>query len=130
MGYKAVFLDGTNGLPYVECEVCKRLERNVIEPAFTYIEESVRTKNYSKDMINNLVLKSKNLNNGEFRCIFHCEKENNVWIKNFKKGMNLVDANLVWNQRLVDDFWKQIRCYRFAIDYYKKTIQFNKIKKK
>ncbi|BBB32396.1 hypothetical protein TTHT_0832 [Thermotomaculum hydrothermale] len=132
MGYKAVFLDGTDGLPLVECEVCKIIERNVIEPAVIYVNENEDISNLSEKRINQLIGESKKLNNGQLRCIFHCEKENEIWIENIdeykewkekrekareeKRKFN-EKSPAEWKKNLVDEFWKRIRAYRFAVDY-------------
>ena len=48
MGYTIIYLDGINDLPYVECEVCKRIKRNVVEPVVIFVpddrEEEYRQK--------------------------------------------------------------------------------------
>jgi len=76
-------------------------------------------------------------------CILHCEKENEIWIENFNDGYEEYAKRrdkaiqeekpfnekfeIKWNENLVNEFWKRIRAYRFAVDYKEKWDSFEGI---
>ncbi len=143
MGYKVIFLDGLDGRPFVQCEVCKKIKRNVIEPIAIFVKEEdferidKQLKNLPKNKVDEVVGKliketNKLLAQSEARCIFHCEKENEVWIENIEEYQKYQqrqkkaiakeqpfneDSPAKWRENLVDTFWERIRAYRFAVDY-------------
>jgi uncharacterized protein YjbI with pentapeptide repeats len=146
VSYSVIYLDGTNGLPFKECEVCKKIKRNVIEPVAIFVpkEKEKEYKEKFKNLSDNNLQKElesiykntkwyKNNYKNFATCIFHCEKENEIWMENFNDGYEEYtkrrdeainkkepfDENfeIKWNEFLVEEFWKRIRAYRFAIDY-------------
>ncbi|ADY73024.1 hypothetical protein Dester_0369 [Desulfurobacterium thermolithotrophum DSM 11699] len=40
MGWRVVYLDGKEGRPFVECDTCREIGRNVIEPAAMFVKTS------------------------------------------------------------------------------------------
>ncbi len=145
MVYKVIFLDGEEGRPLRECEVCNgkkdnEYKRNVIEPVALFVKEEEyeeikeRIKDISEQELNKLIEKNnKLLGQSEQRCIFHCEKENEIWMENFDKHYiaykqrrdyallnNFPFAEnppfIKWRKKLVEIFWARIRAYRFFID--------------
>jgi hypothetical protein len=146
LSYSVIYLDGTNGLPFKECEVCKKIKRNVIEPVAIFVpkEKEKEYKEKFKNLSDNNLQKElesiykntkwyKNNYKNFATCIFHCEKENEIWMENFNEGYEeyakrrdeAINKNepfdenfgIKWNEFLVEEFWKRIRAYRFAIDY-------------
>jgi hypothetical protein len=72
-------------------------------------------------------------------CIFHCGKENEIWMENveeyrqwkerrdkaLKEGENSdEEIKIKWNKDLVNEFWRRVRAYRFAVDYADSWLQF------
>jgi uncharacterized protein YjbI with pentapeptide repeats len=143
MSYSVIYLDGTDGLPFIECSVCKEINRNVIEPVAVFVPKE-KEKAY-KEKLKNLDKTNIQKELNEFyrnigwynkipnsnTCIFHCNKENRIWIENFKSYKEYAtkrdesinnnksfDENfeIKWNEFLVEEFWKRIRAYRFAVD--------------
>ncbi|WP_457677501.1 hypothetical protein, partial [Thermovibrio sp.] len=108
--WRVVYLDGKGGRPFKPCKVCQETERNSIEPVAVFLKEN---ESLTDEKIN------------EFNtCIFHCEKENEVWIENFKEyeewkerreralkeGKEFEEPfKIRWNETLVKEFWKRIR---------------------
>ena len=155
MSYRVIYLDGKNGLPNQECKICKRLDndnlppRNVVEPVAIFvkeedysrvknklieIEQTISDSEEKEKAIEELVEELSKAQNGK-TCIFHCEKENDIWIENFdnylkwkKEREEYTDGEkekgesfkIQWNGSLVKEFWSKIRAYRFAIDYFHK----------
>ena len=145
MGYKVIFLNRED-YPFLSedeclCEVCREIERNVIEPVALFIDENEDVENLSEERIRQLIEKNKRLlGQTKSTCIFHCQKENEVWIKNFEAYINYLRKEkpenektfeekeedlftpnqILWDDYLVNEFWKRIRTYRFCIDYWKK----------
>ncbi len=131
MGYKIIYLDGTNGLLSVECEVCKETNRNVVEPVAVFVpedkEEEYRQKLKSLKSDSNKELDKfiEELYEGvrgkieePKTCIFHCDKENDIWIENLEEYLSdKENSKIIWRNFLVEEFWKRIRAYRFAVDY-------------
>ncbi|GAX87745.1 conserved hypothetical protein [Lebetimonas natsushimae] len=146
MSYSVIYLDGTNGLPFKECEVCKKIKRNVIEPVAVFVPKEKENEYKEKFKIlseeklqkelENLYKNTKwyKKNSKNFAtCIFHCEKENEIWMENFNDGYEEYakrrdeiiskkesfneNFEIKWNEFLVAEFWKRIRAYRFAVDY-------------
>ncbi len=139
MGYEVIFLDGEEGRPLRECEVCREIERNVIEPVALFVKDeeykeiSERIKNISKQELNNLIEKNnKLLGQSEQRCIFHCEKENEIWVENYdehyiayKQRRDYALLNnfpfaenppfIKWRKKLIEKFWERIRAYSHVI---------------
>ena len=120
MNYSVSFLDGKDG-----CSICRDLASNfagnngIIEPVAVFFNKKFRITDEDE--------KSSDT------CIFHCEKENSIWIENFeeyqeykrrkeealKKGEIFNEKSpAIWNKDLVNKFWERIRAYRFAVDYY------------
>ncbi len=50
MAYRAIFLDGLNDMPFIECEVCKDkdIDRNLIEPVVVFVKEKDYEETKSK----------------------------------------------------------------------------------
>jgi len=123
---KVIYLDGEEGRPLKECKICKKIERNVIEPVaiFASIDFDLDSQNPSE---------KERIINQHNTCIFHCEKENQKWIENYNEGYKEYakrreetinkgdpfkeDFKIEWNEDLVKEFWRRIRAYRFAVDY-------------
>ena len=131
MDFKILCLDGTEGLPRRECKVCKDINRNIIEPVTIFVPEnevnSVRTKFSSiqqyKDKGLDAILEEfyRNLGSlyeveGYETCIFHCEKENKIWIKNYGDYKVNKDIQIQWNRNLVKKFWEKFRTYTQRIN--------------
>lgn len=119
--YKVIYLDGENGRIKKFCPICKESRRNVIEPVAVFIPENVNLNDLSENEINKFGT-----------CIFHCEKENKIWIENFEKYKEWKKQReealkegksfdkyfkIKWNEDLVKEFWRRVRAYRFAVDY-------------
>ncbi|WP_029520147.1 hypothetical protein [Persephonella sp. IF05-L8] len=92
MSYSVIYLENH------ECRICKEIGRNVIEPVVVFVPKEI-----NKDTV------------VYGTCIFHCKKENEIWMGNY---------NEKWNGNLVNEFWGRIRAYRFAVDYKKKWDNF------
>ncbi len=73
-------------------------------------------------------------------CIFHCQKENEIWMENFNDGYEEYakrrdkaiqegksfdeEFEIKWNEDLIEEFWRKIRAYRFAVSYKEKWDEF------
>ncbi len=59
-------------------------------------------------------------------CIFHCEKENEIWMENYNDGYEefAKRTEIKWNEDLIEEFWRRIQAYRFAVDYKEKWDSF------
>ncbi|RLB08865.1 MAG: hypothetical protein DRG27_05130 [Deltaproteobacteria bacterium] len=104
--YRVFYLDGKEGRPHKECEICKKINRNVIEPVAVFLPENKELKDLSPEELQNFNT-----------CIFHCEKENEIWIENFeeyqkqkKDQTKKNDPNqffqVEWSKNLFDEFWR------------------------
>jgi len=74
-----------------ECQICKELKRNIIEPSISLFSKR-DGKIYKLDT-----------------CILHCNKSNEIWQVS-------TTGNSTWNEVLVKEFWRRIRSYRFAVE--------------
>ncbi len=134
--------EGTLKEKYVKCEVCEEIRRNVIEPAVVFvkgddnqiknqIQEIQQNPEELKEFLKNHYKNIKGKTDTKPVCIFHCQKENEIWIRNYEeyeeysKRRNEAikekepfdeDFEIKWNEDLVGEFWKRIRAYRFAVD--------------
>ena len=121
MGYRVIYLDGEEGRPKKTCKICEELERNVIEPVAIFLPEDKNLSDLTDEELENFDT-----------CIFHCEKENEIWMKNleehkeWKKRRDKANAKgekfnedfkIEWEENLVNEFWSRIRAYRFAVDH-------------
>ena len=121
MGYRVIYLDGEEGRPKKDCVICKMLRRNIIEPVAVFLPEDKNLSNLTDEELENFDT-----------CIFHCDKENKIWMKNlekykeWKKRRDEANAKgeefnepfeIKWDENLVNEFWNRIRAYRFAIDH-------------
>ncbi|BBB32509.1 hypothetical protein TTHT_0956 [Thermotomaculum hydrothermale] len=130
MGYRVEYLTKEKardlGLESHECEVCKEINRNVIEPIAVFLKDDETLESLSKDELKKFTT-----------CIFHCEKENEIWIENIdeykewkekrekarkEKKEFYIEFSIKWRENLINEFWKRIRAYRFAVDYPEKEI--------
>jgi len=154
MGWRVVYLDGKEGREFFECDICREVGRYPIEPAVIFVpvwrySEYEKKKVEAKAHFTELKQREAFLRDSFLRifkkeldglrrkktkkaCIFHCEKENEVWIENieeyrqWKEERNRVlegnknfsrDIEIRWNRSLIEEFWRRIRAYRFAVDY-------------
>ena len=74
MGYRVIYLDGEEGRPKKNCKICEALKRNVIEPVAVFLREDKNLSDLTDEELENFDT-----------CIFHCEKENEIWIKNLEE---------------------------------------------
>ena len=152
MGWRVVYLDGKEGRPFVECDTCKEIGRNVIEPAVIFVPiwkynkyerkkkeaekrfvELKQRESFLRDNFQKIFKEEMdNLKRNKKFCIFHCEKENEIWMENveeyrqwkerrdkaLREGKDFnEEIEIIWNKDLVDEFWRRVRAYRFAVDY-------------
>jgi len=133
--YRAIYLeDLENAEVFVECPVCKEIKRNVIEPVALIVEkddfeeiENIKNNFKSIEDIKNSDYINKILNKDDLVCIFHQKKEGKHWEEDTKEFEEwnkeilenfILDENIKYqNLNLVNQFWKRIRAYRFAINY-------------
>ena len=121
MGWRVVYLDGKDGREFKGCRVCQEIGRNVIEPVAVFLKENQKLEDLSRENLEKFDT-----------CIFHCKKENKIWMENveeykeWKKRRNktlekrkafIEGIEIKWNKNLVNEFWKKARAYRFAVDY-------------
>jgi hypothetical protein len=114
MGWRVVYLDK-------KCRVCQETGRNVIEPVAVFLKENQRLEDLTEEELKKFDT-----------CIFHCEKENEIWMENveeykewkerrdkaLKEGKDFDEKiEIKWNKDLVGEFWRRVRAYRFAVDY-------------
>ena len=112
MGWRVVYLDK-------KCRVCQEIGRNVIEPVAVFLKENQNPEDLTKEELKKFDT-----------CIFHCEKENEIWMENveeyrqwkerkaLREGKDFYgNIEIKWNKNLVDEFWRRVRAYRFAVDY-------------
>ena len=152
MSYRVIYLDGREikekgRLPEIECDVCQKIKRNVIEPVAIFVEEKKveeienklielqkkfgNQEEILKEKVKELAKEIHKEQDGE-TCVFHCRKENEIWIENveeyrqwkerrdkaLKEGKDFdEEIKIKWNKNLVDEFWRRVRAYRFAVDY-------------
>jgi uncharacterized protein YjbI with pentapeptide repeats len=128
------------------CKVCQAIGRNVIEPVAVFVpkgkEEKYREKLLKIESEGELQKELEELYKDvdwykkpetHLTCILHCDKENSIWIKNFdeykeyakrrdeaisKKEPFEEDLEIEWDENLVKEFWRKVRAYRFAVDYF------------
>ena len=117
MKYRVIYRDGEEGRLHRDCKICREINRNVIEPVAVFLPLGKELRDLSQEELENFDT-----------CLFHCEKENEIWIENLeeyqewkrKQEKNEI-ANpffqIKWNRILFDEFWRRIRAYRFAVDY-------------
>ena len=122
MGWRVVYLDK-------KCRVCQEIGRNVIEPVAVFLKENQRLEDLTEEELKKFDT-----------CIFHCEKENGIWMESveeyrqwkerrdkalkevFKEVFNeniiiIENIEIRCGKNLVDEFWRRVRAYRFAVDY-------------
>ncbi|WP_132526142.1 pentapeptide repeat-containing protein [Phorcysia thermohydrogeniphila] len=114
-------MDGEEGREFRECKVCRKLKRNVIEPVAVFLKDGQNLEDLTEEELRKFDT-----------CIFHCEKENEVWMENveeykewkkkrdetLRKGKDFKEKiEIKWNENLVDEFWRRVRAYRFAVDF-------------
>jgi len=147
LSYSVIYLENH------KCKFCKEIGRNVIEPVAVFVPEGEEEKWESelekldseqleqrlKEVYRNVKWYKKESANFK-TCIFHCEKENEIWIENYndeyekyakrfyetikeRKPFN-EKFEIKWNKNLVNEFWKRIRAYRFAVNYKEKWDEF------
>jgi len=146
LSYSVIYLENH------KCEVCEKTERNVVEPVAVFVPvgrenlkselenlNSEQVEQKLKEVYRNIKWYKKESANFK-TCIFHCEKENEIWIKNFhneyeeyaKRRDKAIQEEkpfdekfeIQWNKDLVNEFWRRIRAYRFAVDYKEKWDEF------
>ena len=139
MGYRVIYLDGREikgkgELPKIGCNVCREIKRNVIEPVAIFVEEKEveeienklielqeefgNQEEILKEKVKKLAQEIHKEQDGK-TCIFHCEKENEIWMENAEeyKEWKEINEDIKWDKNLVDEFWRRVRAYRFAVDY-------------
>jgi len=129
MGWRVIYLDGKEGRPFVECEICKVLGRDVIEPVVVFLKENQKLEDLSKEEFEKFDT-----------CIFHCEKENKIWMENLeeykewknrreralKENMEFdEDIEIKWNKTLVVEFLENLRKYMSVVENDKKKMKYD-----
>ncbi|GAB6077046.1 hypothetical protein [Desulfurobacterium crinifex] len=166
MGWRVVYLDGKEGRPFVKCDTCKEIGRNVIEPAVIFVPiwkyneyeekkkeaekrfvELKRRESFLRDSFQKIFKEeTDNLEKIKKVCIFHCEKENEIWIENVKEYREWKerreralkegkvfsrDLEIKWNGVLLNEFQKKVDDYiirsgiRSSISLYNDYSSFN-----
>ena len=144
MSYSVIYLENH------KCKVCEAIDRNVIEPVAVFVPQGKENLKSELEKLNSEQLEEKlkehyqNIkgktqtkipatNSYTYQtCIFHCEKENEIWMENFNDGYEefakkrekatqeekpfYEEFKIQWNENLVNKFWRRIRAYRFAVE--------------
>ena len=152
VGYSAIYLENH------KCKICEATKRNVVEPVAVFVPEGEenlkseleelnfqqleeRLKKHYQNIKGKTQTKTPDTNSYTYQtCIFHCEKENKIWMENYNDGYEEYakrrdkaiqkgkyfneEFAIKWNEGLVEEFWRRVRAYRFAVDYKEKWDEF------
>jgi len=134
-----------------KCKICEAIERNVIEPVAVFVPgreykdnlKSELEKLNSEQLEKNLQehyqnvkgkIKTKIPNTDSYTyqtCIFHCEKENEIWMENFNDGYEDYakhrdkaiqhgkyfneEFEIKWDLCLINKFWDKFKAYIIVV---------------